>query len=337
MNKERKGSTEPRISIENRISGTSTPKSHQTWAQSVMNPIQIYRPTKSNDSYKIGSNVPLNQNVVGDEISAVPTYPGLQNSPTSFEPYRLPDTQSSLTGSRYTMLSGIPSLDHTPRLSKNDSHREPENIPTPRPSRIFNRRPKSMGVARVAVGDSLEGDFNENQHQENRGKRWSSEEDMYLLQQVSFLSHLDIGRHLRRSENAVVSRLKKLAFHMMQNGEDPDVVQTNLHLKDEDIQQISNECFIYTKKANGKFITTTKKPIKKGYFTPEQPQEIQLLLEIRTMLRKLLHLSHEKEGSNRSPKRDIIGMDRRQAAIRISDLNIEDLEKRSEEFAKTNI
>jgi len=317
MNKERKGSIEPRISIDNRISGTSTSKPpHQTWAQSVMNPItQIYRPvkdTKNSDSYKIGSNVPLNQNVIGDEISVAPTYPGLQNSPTSF---RVPERDGSFTGSRYTMLSGIPSIEHTPRLSKNELHREPENIPTPRPSRIFN----------------------ENQHQENRGKRWSSEEDMYLLQQVSFLSHLDIGRHLRRSENAVISRLKKLAYHMMQNGEDPDVVQNNLHLKDEDIQQISNECFIYTKKTNGKFITTTKKPIKKGYFTPEQPQEIQLLLEIRTMLRKLLHISHEKEASNKSPKRDIIGIDRRQAAIRISDLNIEDLEKRSEEFAKTNI
>ena len=308
MNKERKGSVEPRISIEKRISATSIPNpSHQTWAQSVMNPItQMYcasKDTKNNDSYKIGSNVPLNQNVIGDEISVTPTQLGLHNS------------QTSLTGSRYTMLSGIPSVEHTPRLSKNIFHRESENIPTPRPSRIFN----------------------ENQNQENRGKRWSSEEDMYLLQQVSFLSHLDIGRHLRRSENAVISRLKKLAYHMMQNGEDPDVVQNNLHLKDEDIQQISNECFIYTKKTNGKFITTTKKPIKKGYFTPEQPQEIQLLLEIRTMLRKLLHISHEREASIRSPKRDISGMDRRQAAISISDLNIEELEKRSEEFAKTNI
>jgi hypothetical protein len=173
-----------------------------------------------------------------------------------------------------------------------------------------------------------------NENQENRGKRWSSEEDMYLLQQVSFLSHLDIGRHLRRSENAVVSRLKKLAFHMIQNGEDLDVVQNNLHLKDEDIQQISNECFIYPKKTNGKFIIASKKTIKKGYFAPQQSQEIQLLLEIRTMLRKLLYISHEQHGATRSPKRE---MDRSQSAIRISDLNIEDLEKRSEEFAKTNI
>jgi hypothetical protein len=205
---------------------------------------------------------------------------------------------------RYTMLS---SPDHipTPRYSQNDS----ENVPTPR----------HRGV--------------ENTYQENRGKRWSSEEDMYLLQQVSYLSHSDIGRHLRRSENAVISRLKKLAFHMLQNGEDPVVVQNNLHLKDEDIQQISNEFFIYPKKTNNKFIITTKKPIKKGYFAAQQSPEVQLLLEIRTMLRKLLHQSNDHQQEGRSLKRETLTNGARQAAIRISDLNIEDLERRSEEFA----
>ncbi len=205
---------------------------------------------------------------------------------------------------RYTMLS---SPDHisTPRYSQNES----ESVPTPR----------HRGV--------------ENSYQENRGKRWSSEEDMYLLQQVSYLSHSDIGRHLRRSENAVVSRLKKLAFHMLQNGEDPSVVQNNLHLKDEDIQQISNEFFIYPKKTNNKFIIPAKKPVKKGYFAPQQSPEVQLLLEIRTMLRKLLHQSNEQQ-EGRSPKRqETIMNGTRQVAIRISDLNIEDLERRSEEFA----
>ena len=204
---------------------------------------------------------------------------------------------------RYTMLSSpdVPVPVPTPRYSRNES----ENVATPRPR------------------------GGENSYQENRGKRWSSEEDMYLLQQVSYLSHSDIGRHLRRSENAVISRLKKLAFHMLQNGEDPSVVQNNLHLKDEDIEQISNEFFIYPKKPTNKFIVTTKKPVKKGYFAAQQTQEVQLLLEIRTMLKKLLHQSNNEHQECRSPKRETS----RQDAIRISDLNIEDLERRSEEFA----
>jgi hypothetical protein len=201
---------------------------------------------------------------------------------------------------RYKMLSSPPDHVPTPRYSQNES----ENVSTPRHR------------------------AGENSYQENRGKRWSSEEDMYLLQQVSYLSHSDIGRHLRRSENAVVSRLKKLAFHMLQNGDEPSVIQNNLHLKDEDIQQICNEFMIYPKKTNNKFIVPAKKPLKKGYFAAQQSPEVLLLLEIRTMLRKLLHQSNELH-ENRSPKREM----GRQAAIRISDLNIEDLEKRSEEFA----
>lgn len=168
-------------------------------------------------------------------------------------------------------------------------------------------------------------------YQENRGKRWTTEEDMYLLQQVNFLSYADIGRHLRRSENAVVSRLKKLAFHMIQNGEDPVVVQNNLRLSNEDIEQINNECFIYPKKNNSKFITTTKKSLKKGYFnTPQQSQEIQLLMEIRGMLRKLLQQTHDNVHSSVRN----INKNTNQNALRIYDFNMEDLEKRSEEFAK---
>jgi len=175
-------------------------------------------------------------------------------------------------------------------------------------------------------------------YQENRGKRWTSEEDMYLLQQITFMSYLDIGKHLRRSENAVLSRLKKLAFHMIQNGEDPNIVQNNLRLSKEDIEQINNECFIYNKKSNGKFITSTKKPLKKGYFnSPQQSQEIQLLLEIRGMLRKLLHQSNDGEhGLRRSPKKNNDTCVGEGTRMKIYDLNIEDLEKRSEEFAKMN-
>jgi hypothetical protein len=173
--------------------------------------------------------------------------------------------------------------------------------------------------------------FNQNPFQENRGKRWSSEEDMYLLQQISFLSHNEIGKHLRRSENAVVSRLKKLAFHMIQNGEDPSVVQDNLKLSNEDIEQINNECFIYPRKSTGKFITTSKKQIKKGYFpTQQQTQELQLLLEIRSMLRKLLHQSYDTENLLRSTAK----MEHTQSENKLYDFNMEDLEKRSEEFAK---
>ena len=172
-----------------------------------------------------------------------------------------------------------------------------------------------------------------NTYQENRGKRWSSEEDMYLLQQIAFMSYSDIGKHLKRSENAVLSRLKKLAFHMIQNGEEPQVVQTNLKLSDEDIEQIRNECFIYPKKINNKFITSVKKPVKKGYFTPQQQnQEIQLLLEIRSMLRKLLYQGQQHESQ--SPR---ISYRSSTKSMKIHELNIEDLEKRSEEFARSTM
>ena len=159
-----------------------------------------------------------------------------------------------------------------------------------------------------------------NTSQENRGKRWSTEEDFYLLQQVQYLSNIDIGKHLRRSENAVYSRLKKLAFHMIQNGEDPVVVQDNLKLSDDDMDQINNECFMFSRKNQpNKFITTVKRPNKKGYFlNQQQSQEIQLLMEIRSMLRRLLHLSDMK-----SPKNE----------LNISEINIEDLQRKSEEFA----
>jgi hypothetical protein len=166
---------------------------------------------------------------------------------------------------------------------------------------------------------------------DNRGKRWSSEEDTYLLQQIQYLSHYDIGRHLKRSENAVASRIKKIAFHMIQNGEDPIIVKTNLKLSDEDIDQINNECFIFNQKnnpCNGKFITYMKKQNKKGYFTQTQQQspEMVILLEIRTMLRRLLHQNDVK-----SPKRESV---EDSSKIRVSEINLDDLEKRSEEFAK---
>jgi hypothetical protein len=170
-----------------------------------------------------------------------------------------------------------------------------------------------------------------NSYQENRGKRWSSEEDMYLLQQVSFMTHTDIGKHLRRSENAVGSRLKKLAFHMIQNGEDPLVVQNNLKLSSEDIEQINNECFIYTRKNTGKFITSVKKPgVKKGYFASQPSQEMQVLLEIRTMIRKMLYFFQGQQETPRNRSSKEIS-----SSIRITDLNMEDLEKHSEEFAKS--
>jgi hypothetical protein len=173
------------------------------------------------------------------------------------------------------------------------------------------------------------------EYQENRGKRWSHEEDMYLVQQINYLSHADIGKHLRRSENAIISRLKKLAFHMMQNGEDQNSVQIKLRLSDDDIESINNEFFIYPRKSiTSKFITSVKKPSKKGYFSPPQyTQEIQLLLEIRSMLRKLLSIHHQdppseypsyRSHSNPNPDKQ----------IRIYDLNLDELEKRSEEFAK---
>lgn len=163
--------------------------------------------------------------------------------------------------------------------------------------------------------------------QDNRGKRWSPEEDMYLVQQIQFMSHSDIGRHLKRSENAVVSRVKKLAFHMIQGGDDPLIVKCNLKLSDEDIDQINNECFLYGNKNSpqqpGKFITILKKPNKKGYFSQPQQQtpEMQLLLEIRSMLKRLLH-----QNDLKSPKRE----------VSISEINLDELEKRSEEFAKLN-
>lgn len=301
MNKERKGSYVPRMN-------QASPKS---WAQNIMNsgevpvlpPTQMYRPN---------SFIPANHNDISkirDERNFIEI---MGNISSSSKVYGEPNFVGP-NGSRYTLLSTVSSPDVQRVWNVDGGHREPEILSTPRRN------------------------MNETPHQENRGKRWSSEEDMYLLQQISFLSHTDIGRHLRRSENAVVSRLKKLAFHMIQNGEDPIIVQNNLHLKDEDIQQISNECFIYPKKTNGKFIISTKKSLKKGYFSPQQSQEVQLLLEIRTMLRKLLHISNDQEGSIRSPKRNDLSHEPRQAPIRISELNIEDLERRSEEFAKSNI
>lgn len=178
----------------------------------------------------------------------------------------------------------------------------------------------------------IEGSKTSSLFSDNRGKRWSSDEDTYLMQQIQYLSHYDIGRHLKRSENAVVSRLKKLAFHMIQNGEDPIIVKTNLKLSDEDIDQINNECFIFNQKnntSNGKFITYIKKQNKKGYFsqTPQQSPEMVVLLEIRTMLRRLLHQNDVK-----SPKRES-GEDEN-FRLRVSEINLDDLEKRSEEFAK---
>jgi hypothetical protein len=171
-----------------------------------------------------------------------------------------------------------------------------------------------------------------NNFQDNRGKRWSPEEDFYLMQQIQFLSYFDIGKHLKRSENAVVSRIKKLAFHMIQNGEDACVVQKNLRLSSEDMDQINNECFLYSRKTAppGKFISTVKKPIKKGYFVnQQQSQELQLLIEIRSMLRRLLYPNEKSEL--KSPRREREGIE-----IKVSEINLEDLEKRSEEFAKLN-
>jgi hypothetical protein len=222
-------------------------------------------------------------------------------------------------------------------------------------------------------------------YQENRGKRWSSEEDMYLLQQINFLSCVDIGKHLKRSENAVVSRLKKLAFHMIQNGDDPVLVQNNLKLTNEDMEQINNEFFVYPRKNTGKFITTIKSPQqKKGYFqtNPSPPkQEIQLLLEIRQMLKKLLNqntnentgsensisiksrLSDQSPRSFKSPGKDRniesidgrivltktqptfseVASQRRESIcssssgpICVYDINFDELERHSEQFAKMN-
>jgi len=183
-------------------------------------------------------------------------------------------------------------------------------------------------------------------HQENRGKRWSSEEDRYLLQQIEYMEPSEIGKHLKRSENGVISRLKKLAFHMIQGGEDPSVVQANLKLSDEDMEHINNEFFIYPKKNTSKFITNVKSPQpKKGYFQniPNPPkQEVQLLLEIRSMLKKLLSQQNQVYTplSCRSPAKEtklnggvpLHG----QGTIRVFDINVEELEKRSEEFAKMN-
>jgi hypothetical protein len=173
------------------------------------------------------------------------------------------------------------------------------------------------------------------EYQENRGKRWSPEEDMYLIQQVNYLSHSDIGKHLRRSENAIISRLKKLAFHMIQNGEDQNNVQLKLRLSEEDMESINNEFFLFPRKpiAN-KFITSIKKPSKKGYFSPPQyTQEIQLLLEIRSMLRKLLSIHHQDPPSEYPSYRSNLNQNP-DKQIRIYDLNLDELEKRSEEFAK---
>jgi hypothetical protein len=173
--------------------------------------------------------------------------------------------------------------------------------------------------------------------QENRGKRWSQEEDTYLLHQVQFLSHSDIGKHLKRSENAVLSRLKKLAFHMIQNGQDPVTVQGNLKLSDESMEQLNSEFFVYPKKivSQSKFIMPVKKISKRGYFnTPQQSQELQLLYEIRTMLRKLLYKDSEMKSPSRSLGTSPVLPSN--SSIRFYDINLEDLERRSEEFAKLN-
>jgi hypothetical protein len=186
--------------------------------------------------------------------------------------------------------------------------------------------------------------------QENRGKRWSQEEDTYLLNQIQFLSHSDIGKYLKRSENAVLSRLKKLAFHMIQNGEDIATVQNNLKLSNEDLNQINNEFFVYARKppSQSKFILTSKKPIKKGYFIPPQSPELQLLYEIRSMLRKILYKDNNNEY--KSPKREVLRenaspnssfyslplISKENQGYRFYELNIEELEKRSDEFAKSN-
>ena len=184
-----------------------------------------------------------------------------------------------------------------------------------------------------------------NSYQENRGKRWTSEEDKYLLQQIGFMECAEIGRHLKRSENGVISRLKKLAFHMIQSGEEPAVVQANLKLSDEDMEQINNEFFIYPRKAMGKFITTIKSPqSKKGYFqtiqSPAPKQEIQLLLEIRGMLKKLISQTNDHTPiSYRSPskeKSDKPFESMKQGVVRVFDINLDELEKTSEEFAKMN-
>ena len=195
----------------------------------------------------------------------------------------------------------------------------------------MNKEKSSEKLNEQRYYDRSGGGYQSNSFQENRGKRWTSEEDMYLLQQISFLSQMDIGKHLRRSENAVVSRLKKLAFNMIQNGEDPVVVQNNLKLSKEDIEQINNECFIYPRRSTSKFITTTKKTLKKGYFESQPSQEMQLLLEIRNMMRKILY-----QTQNFPPVQIYRGPRNEQTQIRISDLNMEELEKHSEEFAKTN-
>jgi hypothetical protein len=73
-----------------------------------------------------------------------------------------------------------------------------------------------------------------------------------------------------------------------------------------------------------------KKPIKKGYFVnQQQSQELQLLIEIRSMLRRLLYPNEKSEL--KSPRREREGIE-----IKVSEINLEDLEKRSEEFAKLN-
>jgi hypothetical protein len=182
--------------------------------------------------------------------------------------------------------------------------------------------------------------------QENRGKRWSQEEDNYLLQQVQFLSHLEIGKFLKRSENAVISRLKKLAFHMIQNGEDDEVVKNNLKLTTQDMDQINNEFFIYPRKVpppssssssstyQSKFIVPIKKPVKKGYFIPPQTPELQLLYEIRNMLRKILYKDCDYKSPRKSVNISSLNNTGNENTNRYYDLNLEELEKKSEEFAR---
>jgi hypothetical protein len=140
---------------------------------------------------------------------------------------------------------------------------------------------------------------------DNRGKRWTSEEDYYLVKQIPYMTNYEIGRNLKRSENAVYSRIKKLAFHMIQSGEDPEFVKNSFRLSEEDIDQINSECFVYNQKNNqnsgSKFITSIKNKKQRGYFTApaQQSPEMSILIEIRSMLRRLL-LQNETKGTSRT-------------------------------------
>jgi alpha-L-fucosidase len=172
---------------------------------------------------------------------------------------------------------------------------------------------------------------------DNRGKRWTSEEDLYLVKNIQYMSNYDIGRMLKRSENAVYSRIKKLAFHMIQNGEDPEFVKNNFRLSNEDIDQINSECFVYNQKNNqnsgSKFITSIKNKKQRGYFTApvQQSPEMVILLEIRSMLRRLLLQSESKRYTQYASQDH--ESDSKPTSFEI---NFDDIEKKSEEFAKQN-